>query len=131
MELEENKISYAIRGATYRIFNELGPGLLESVYEEILAFELKEAGHDVQRQKPLPVEYKGRKMDLGYRLDLLINGLVPIEVKSVENLAEVHHKQLLTYMRIGGYRLGILINFNVVTIEQGIFRKVNKFPELK
>ncbi|TXD84427.1 GxxExxY protein [Subsaximicrobium wynnwilliamsii] len=121
----ENDISYLIRGAIFKIYNELGPGLLESVYETVLSFELRKQGLEAKNQVPLPVFYEGNKLGLGFRLDLLVNEKVVVEIKSVENLAEVHHKQVLTYLKLSNLKLGILVNFNVDNIEKGIFRKVN------
>ena len=121
----ENDISYLIRGSIFKVYNELGPGLLESVYESVMLFELQKQGLDVKSQVPLPVFYEGNKLELGFRLDLLVNDKVIIEIKSVENLAEVHHKQVLTYLKLSNLKLGILVNFNVDSIEKGIFRKVN------
>ncbi|MDQ8143742.1 GxxExxY protein [Chryseobacterium sp. CFS15] len=123
--MTENDISYKIRGAIFDIYNELGAGLLESVYVAALEWELLNHGLQVKREVPVPVHYKEVKMDLGFRLDLLVENKVIIEVKSVENLAEVHHKQVLTYLKITKLKLGILVNFNVATIKDGIFRKVN------
>ncbi|MFB9056426.1 GxxExxY protein [Mariniflexile ostreae] len=123
--LTENEISYLIRGAIFKIYNELGPGLLESVYEVLLEFELKKQGLDVKKQVPLPVYYENNILEIGFRLDLLINNKVIIEIKSVENLTKVHHKQLLTYLKISELKLGILVNFNVEDISKAIFRKVN------
>ena len=123
--LSENDISYIIRGSIFKVYNELGPGLLESVYEAVLLFELKKRGLDVKSQVPLPVFFEGNKLELGFRLDLLVNNTVLIEIKSVENLAEVHHKQVLTYLKLSNLKLGILVNFNVDSITKGIFRKVN------
>lgn len=125
MEKLENKISYDIRGAAFQVYNELGPGLLESVYVATLAFELSEMGHDVKIQVPLPVEYKKVKLELGFRLDILVDDLVIIEVKSVEALAPVHYKQLLSYLKLTGKRLGLLINFNTDKIDSSIKRIVN------
>jgi len=123
--MTENEISYKIRGAIYEIYNVLGAGLLESVYLSALEFELVKQGLMVRKEVPLPVIYKDVKLELGYRLDLLVEDKVIIEVKSVENLAEVHHKQVLTYLRLTNLKLGILVNFNVAQISNGIFRKVN------
>ena len=123
--LLENDISYLIRGAIFKVYNELGPGLLESVYETVLLFELQKQGLEVKSQVPLPVYYEGTKLELGFRLDLLVNDKVIIEIKSVENLVEVHHKQVLTYLKLSNLKLGILVNFNVESIVKGIFRKVN------
>jgi GxxExxY protein len=121
----ENDISYKIRGAIYEVYNELGAGLLESVYVSALELEILNRGLLVKREMPVPVLYKGIKMDLGFRLDLLVEDKVIIEVKSVETLAKVHHKQVLTYLKITRLKLGILVNFNVADINEGIFRKVN------
>lgn len=123
--MNENDISYKIRGAIFDVYNGLGAGLLESVYVAALEWELTKQGLQVKREVPVPVHYKEVKMDLGFRLDLLIENKVIIEVKSVENLAEVHHKQVLTYLKITNLKLGILVNFNVASIKDGIFRKVN------
>ena len=123
--MTENDISYKIRGAIFNIYNELGPGLLESVYSAALLSELKSEGLEVLKEVPIPVFYKDEKLDIGFRLDLLIEDKVIIEVKSVEQLAKVHHKQILTYLKITKLKLGILINFNVDNISDGIFRKVN------
>lgn len=123
--LSENDISYHIRGAIYDVYNALGAGLLESVYVTALEWELVNQGLRVRREVPIPVYYKEVRMELGFRLDLLVEEKVIIEVKSVETLAGVHHKQILTYLRLTDKKLGILVNFNVGEIRQGIFRKVN------
>lgn len=123
--MTENDISYAVRGAALDIFKHLGPGLLESTYEAVLGYELVQRGFGVRHQVPLPVIYKDVKLDMGYRLDLLIEEKVILEIKSVESIHEVHHKQLLTYLKLSGHRLGLLINFNTTDILQSIYRKVN------
>jgi len=123
--MNENDISYKIRGAIYNIYNALGPGLLESVYVAALVFELKKEGLKVIKEVPVPVYYEDEKLDIGFRLDLLVENKVIIEVKSVENLAEVHHKQVLTYLKLTKLKLAILVNFNVNNITSGIYRKVN------
>ena len=123
--MDENDISYQIRGAIFTVYNALGPGLLESVYETVLAYVLTEKGLDVKQQVKLPVVFEGVTLDAGYRIDLLINNLVVIEIKSVETLAPVHHKQVLTYLKLSGLRLGMLVNFNSSNISQSIWRKVN------
>jgi len=123
--MTENDISYKIRGAIFKVYNAFGPGLLESVYVAALAHELTEEGLKVQREVALPVYYREVKLEVGFRLDLLIEEKVIIEVKSVENLAEVHHKQVLTYLKLTELKLAILVNFNVDDIKKGIFRKVN------
>ena len=123
--MKENEISYIIRGAIFDVYNKLGPGLLESVYINTLDYELSKKGLNVKREVPIPVYYEEIKMEVGFRLDLLVEEKVIIEVKSVENLGEVHHKQVLTYLKLTGLKLGILVNFNVDKIDTGIFRKVN------
>ncbi len=123
--MTENQISYNIRGAIFKVYNALGPGLLESVYVAALVFELSKEGLKVKKEVPIPVFYEDEKLELGFRLDLLVEDKVIIEVKSVENLAEVHHKQVLTYLKLTEMKLGILVNFNVDNITSGIYRKVN------
>lgn len=123
--LTENEISFIIRGAIFTIYNRLGPGLLESVYEITLRHELKKKGLSVKQQVVLPLIYDGIHMDTAYRIDLLVEERVIIEVKSVERLMEVHHKQLLTYLRLSGLKLGLLVNFSSAEIDKSIFRKVN------
>ena len=123
--MNENDISYIIRGAIFKVYNTLGPGLLESVYELALSHELMKSGLIVRCQVPLPVVYDNIKLDGGYRIDILVNNLVIVEIKSVESLAEVHHKQVLTYLKLSNLRLGLLVNFNCANINESIFRKVN------
>jgi GxxExxY protein len=127
--LTENEISYMIRGAIFKVYNTLGPGLLESVYEAALAHELVKLGLKVKTQVGIPFQYDDLPFDMGFRMDILVNEKVLIEIKSVENLHEVHHKQVLTYLRLTKIKLGILVNFNTADIKQAIFRKVNKLPE--
>jgi GxxExxY protein len=124
--LSENEISYAIRGAAFKVYNSLGPGLLESVYEYALAYELKNQGFDVNIQVPLPVIYDDKILPLRFRIDLQINNQVIIEIKSVESLSDLHHKQLLTYLKLSGLKLGLLINFNTSDLAKSIIRIVNK-----
>jgi GxxExxY protein len=124
--LSENDISFLVRGACFKIINSLGPGLLESVYESALAYELRKEGCDVKTQVPIPVAYEETFLELGFRLDLLINDSVIIEVKSIETLSDVHYKQLLTYLKLTGCKLGLLINFNTTDISGSIVRIVNK-----
>lgn len=124
--MDENDISYLIRGAIFEVYNKLGPGLLESVYQAALELELKRKGLLVKREVPIPVFYDDEKLEVGFRMDLLVNDKVIIELKSVEALAKVHHKQVLTYLKLSNLKLGILVNFNVDKITEGIFRKVNK-----
>lgn len=123
--MTENEISYKIRGAIFNVFNTLGPGLLESAYEAALIYELRKMGLDVESQVALPLIYDEIRMDVGYRIDLLVEDLVIIEIKSVENLAEVHHKQVIAYLKLSGKKLGILVNFNCSRIDESIYRKVN------
>lgn len=123
--MNENDISYKIRGAIFNIYKHFGPGLLESVYVAALQADLEKEGLFVKREVPVPVYYLEKKLELGFRIDLLVEDKVIIEVKSVENLAEVHHKQVLTYLKITKLKLGILVNFNVEDINTGIYRKVN------
>ena len=123
--LSENDISYLIRGACFKVYNSLGPGLLESVYESALAYELRKVGCDVKTQVPLPVIYEEIILEIGFRIDLLINENVIIEVKSVDNLSPVHHKQLLTYLKLADLKLGLLVNFNTTNISKSIIRIAN------
>lgn len=123
MKKEEDNISYDIRGTAFKVYNELGPGLLESVYEAALGYELTKIGRKVASQLPIPVVYDEVKLELGFRLDLLVDDLVIVEIKSIELLMPVHHKQLLTYLKLTQKKLGILINFNEDPIK--IVRIVN------
>jgi GxxExxY protein len=123
--MTENEIAKIIVNTCYNIHVNLGPGLLESVYEKILLYELKEQGLYVERQKPIPVFWKEIKMDVGFRADLVVERKVIVELKSVEFIAPVHPKQLLTYLRITGLKLGLLINFNEKLIKDGITRVAN------
>jgi GxxExxY protein len=121
----ENEISYAIRGAAFRVHNVLGPGLLESVYEQAMVYELTKMGHRVKSQLGIPVRYDEVYLDIGFRLDLLVDDRVIVELKSVETVLKVHYKQLLTYLRLTNKRLGLLINFNDVTLKNSITRIIN------
>ena len=123
--MTENDLSYIIRGAIFKVYNALGPGLYELVYELALTHELGKADVLTQNQVLLPVVYDGIKLDGGYKIDILVNDLVIIEIKSVETLAEVHHKQVITYLKLSGKKLGLLVNFNSADISKTIFRKVN------
>jgi GxxExxY protein len=127
--MNENAIAREIVDAAFRIHNALGPGLLESVYEAVLAFELDRRGLSVARQQPIPVVYESIRIDTGFRADLVGEEKVIVEVKSVELLAPVHKKQLLTYLRLADKRLGLLINFHVTFIRDGITRIVNGLEE--
>jgi GxxExxY protein len=123
--MTENELSKIIVDAAFKIHSRLGPGLLESVYEEIMFFELNKGGLNVERQKAIPVFWDNMKMDIGFRADLIIEKKVIIEIKSVEIIAPVHPKQLLTYLKITGLKLGLLLNFNEALIKDGITRIVN------
>ena len=123
--MHENDISFLIRKSAFAIHTALGPGLLESVYETLLCHELRKAGLNVKTQVELPVLYDGIRLENGFRMDLLVERKVVVELKSVEVLLEVHHMQLLTYLKLSGHKLDLLINFNVPFIKSGIFRKVN------
>lgn len=124
--MNENELSYRIIGAAMELHKTLGPGLLESVYETTLAYDLKELGLDVRIQVPMPVVYKEVKQDVGFRIDLLVNDKVIIEIKSVEKLAPVHFSQTLTYLKLSDKKLALLINFNTKLLKDGIHRIVNK-----
>lgn len=116
--------------AAYKIHTKLGPGLLESAYEACLAYELTKRGYQVERQKPQPVIYDGLEIEVGYRLDILVNGEVILELKSVEQVLPIYHAQLMTYLKLSGKTLGLLINFNVPVIKQGIRRVAMNHPDL-
>lgn len=123
--MSENELSKIIVNTAFQIHTKLGPGLLESVYEEIMNYELISQGLKVERQKPIPVIWNELKMEIGFRSDLIVESKVIIELKSVETLAFVHPKQLLTYLRLTNCKLGLLINFNEPLIKNGITRIVN------
>lgn len=125
--MELNELSYKIRGAIFSVYNELGPGLLESVYEAALVHELLKIGLKVQNQVTLPVVYKDVKLELGYRLDILVENKIIIEIKSVETLHDVHKKQVRTYLKLSNTKLGILVNFNSAKLidKESIFRIIN------
>ena len=121
----ENHLASVIADCCYQIHVELGPGLLESVYEEILFLELSERGFQVERQKQLPVIWKGKTLNLGFRTDLIVENKVIIEIKSVLEIHPVYKKQLMTYLKLSGLKLGLLVNFNSPLIKTGINRLVN------
>ena len=125
MKMTENQISYQIRGAIFDVYNELGPGLLESVYEEAMVFELQKRGLSIQRQLEVPILYKGERLSTDLRLDLLVEDSVIVELKSVSELQDVHYKQLLTYLKLTKKKLGILVNFNTDDILYDIKRVAN------
>ncbi len=122
--MNENELSNLIIGKAIEIHKELGPGLLESAYKECLYYELITAGLKVEKEKPLPVVYKEIKLDQGYRIDLLVENKVVIELKTVEAFTDVHMAQILTYLKFGHYKLGLLLNFNVSYLKNGIKRFV-------
>ncbi len=123
--MEENNLSYLIRGAVFRVNKNLGPGLLESIYVKALCYELTKLNLEYETEVPVEIIYDGQNLGCGFRLDILVNNCVVIEAKSVEEINPVHHKQMLTYLKITGKKLGLLINFNVEDITDGIIRKVN------
>lgn len=127
--MTENQLSRAIIGRCIEIHREIGPGLLESVYEETLYYELTNLGYDVDRQKAIPMIYKNVKMEIGFRADLIVENKVLIEIKSIEAIAKVHPKVVLTYLKLTGLKLGLLINFNETLLKNGITRIVNKLQE--
>lgn len=120
--MEENLITEKIIGCAIEVHKQLGPGLLESAYEECLYFELKNIGLDVKKQLALPLVYKEIKLDAGYRIDLLVENKVIVEIKSVDAIAEIHKAQLMTYMKLASIKIGLLMNFNVTRLKDGIVR---------
>jgi GxxExxY protein len=124
--LSENELSKIIVNCCYNIHTTLGPGLLESVYEEVLCYELLNTGLNLKRQCGIGVNYKDIKMDLGFRADIIVENKVILEIKSIESIAPVHFKQLLTYLKLTDLKLGLLVNFNEALIKEGIRRVVNK-----
>ncbi len=123
--LNENELSNIILGSAIQVHKQLGPGLLESAYQECLLYELAQHGLLVEKEKPMPIIYKEIKLDHGYRIDLLVNNKVVIEIKAVEAFTDVHTAQILTYLKLGNYKLGLLLNFNVTTLKNGIKRVIN------
>lgn len=127
--MDEKEITYKIRGAVFKVYNNLDPGLLESVYEAAMVLELRKQGLQVTRQQKIDVIYEGQPLGLGFKMDLVVNNKVVVELKSVEELAAVHHKQLLTYLRLTRCTVGLLVNFNTEDISKSIVRKVNGYKE--
>jgi len=125
----ENEIARKIVDAAFHVHATLGPGLLESVYEAILARELTKRGLSVARQQPVPIHYDDLNFDEGFRADLIVNDLVIVELKSIEQVAPVHKKQLLTYLRLANKRLGLLVNFGAALVKDGIHRIANGLPD--
>ena len=124
-----DQISSRIIGAAIEVHRHLGPGLLESAYQTCLAFEVKQFGLKVEEQKPLPVVYKQVKLDCGYRLDMVVEDEVIVEVKAIEKLLPIHEAQLLSYLRLTRKRVGLLMNFHVPVLKNGLKRIVNEFPD--
>jgi GxxExxY protein len=122
-----NKITERIIGAAMDVHRVLGPGLLESAYEACLAFELAAQGLKVEQQRPLPVVYRDVKLDCGYRLDFVVENAVVIELKAVDQILAIHKAQLLSYLKLSGLKVGLLINFHTKTLRDGVVRLVNKF----
>ncbi len=127
--MTENEVAKQIVDAAYRVHTSLGPGLLESVYEVVLAYELEKRGLHTVRQQAVPIVYQEIRIEMGFRADLIIEDQVMVEIKSVDAVAPVHKKQLLTHLRLADKRLGLLINFNVALIKDGITRIVNGLPD--
>ncbi len=127
----ENEISNIIIGSAIEVHKALGPGLLESAYKECLHYKLTQAGLKVDKEKPMPLVFENVKLDCGYRIDLLVENKVVIEIKSVEALNDIHLAQTLTYLKLGNFQLGLLINFNVHLLKSGIKRVVNNLKEEK
>ena len=127
--MQLNQLSSKIIGAAIEVHKALGPGLLESAYEECLCHELELRGINFERQKPLPIKYKDVQLDCGYRLDILVENQIVLELKSCEQIEPIHKAQLLTYLRLAALTLGLLLNFNVPVMKDGIVRIVNEFKE--
>lgn len=123
--IKENELSKIIIGCAIKVHKHLGPGLLESAYQECLYYELLQAGLTVIKEKPMPIVYKEVKLNHGYRIDLLVENKVVVELKTVERFTDVHTAQVLTYLRLGDFRLGILLNFDVTVLKNGIKRIIN------
>jgi GxxExxY protein len=129
LDVTENEVARQIVDAAYRVHTGLGPGLLESAYEAVLAFELDKRGLRTVRQQAVPIVYQGTRIEMGFRADLIVEDSVIVEIKSVEAVAPLHKKQLLTHLRLADKRLGLLINFNVALIKDGITRIANGMPD--
>ncbi|PKF75880.1 GxxExxY protein [Chryseobacterium sp. PMSZPI] len=123
--MNENEISFLIRKSIFSVYNELGPGLLEKVYEKVLAFELQNNGLSVKTQVAIPIRFKGIIIDSSFIADIIVEDRVIIEIKSIPEINNVHHKQLLTYLKLTNLKLGILVNFNTDYIDKSIIRKIN------
>lgn len=123
--MDENELSYTIRRCIFNVYNTLGPGLLESVYQRILAYELQENGLNVKSELLLPVKYNDKLFDINFRIDILVEDKVILELKSVKSIEDIHYKQLYTYLKLSNKKLGLLVNFNTTNILDGIKRVVN------
>ncbi|SHE34827.1 GxxExxY protein [Chryseobacterium takakiae] len=123
--MNENEISFYIRKSIFSVYNELGPGLLEKVYEKVLTYELQNNGLAVKTQVQIPIEYKGFVIDTSFIADINVENKVIVEIKSIPEISNVHHKQLLTYLKLTGLKLGLLVNFNTDYIDKSIIRKIN------
>ncbi|CEJ69983.1 hypothetical protein BN1195_02286 [Chryseobacterium oranimense G311] len=123
--MDENEISYMVRKCIFNVYNKLGPGLLEIVYQKILIYELQENGLAVKAESAIPIVYDGKEFDFNFRIDILVEDKVILELKSVKNLEGIHFKQLTTYLKLSNKKLGLLINFNTTNILDGIKRVVN------
>ena len=127
--MDINKLSSKIIGAAIEVHKTLGPGLLESSYEQCLCYELNLQGLSFKSQKPLPVVYKGKRLDCGYRLDIVVDNAIILELKACETILQIHKAQLLTYLKLSDLHLGLILNFNVPVMRDGIVRIVNKLKE--
>ena len=123
--MSENELAKIVLNSAFKVHQALGPGLLESTYEECLYYELRKAGINVEKQKALPLIYEEVRLDAGYRIDLLINNKLIIEIKAVDSLNDIHMAQIVTYLKLSGCKLGLLINFNTVLLKNGIKRVIN------
>lgn len=123
--MSENEIAHKVIGVALDVHKALGPGLLESAYKECLSYKLKQSGFRIEKEKPMPLIFEEVKLECGYRIDILVENKVVLELKSVEALNDVHLAQTLTYMKLGGFKLGLLINFNVDLLKNGIKRVIN------
>ncbi len=120
-----NEISSKIIGCAIEVHKRLGPGLVESAYRECLCYELKSAGLEVRKEKPMPIQYKEVKINIGYRIDILVEEKVVVEIKTVDELKDAHTAQVLTYLKLGNYKLGLILNFNAAILKNGIKRVIN------
>jgi GxxExxY protein len=125
----ENAVTDQVIGAAIEVHKQLGPGLMESAYEECLCYELSQRGVKFERQVHLPIAYKGLKLDCGYRMDLVVENLVVVEIKAIDELLPIHSAQVLTYLRSSGKRIGLLLNFNVTVLKQGLRRLANRYVD--